>query len=84
MSNLYKSDGFWAEFKECLLEVENFELISAYITEHAVDELLKHLNKQKIRVLCRFKLSDIKSGASSFQAIRLLLEQQIPCFFNES
>ena len=57
-------------------------LISAYVTDPAVNFLLENLQKNQIKksLICRASLQDILKGSTSLKSLRLLLDNHVKVF----
>jgi HKD family nuclease len=71
-------DNWSRTFYELFNNANNVMLISPFISEGNVEKLLEHkTDRQNIQVITRFNLNDFTSGASSFKAIKSLVEAKI-------
>jgi hypothetical protein len=62
--------------KSCLADSTEVLLISAYITDQAIDWLIEHVNKEtKVSIIGRLSPSDIVNGSSTINALRKILDQ---------
>src|ERR1700722_1231568 len=62
-------------FKSTSRPTQHIRLISPFITERLVREIMSDFHGDRIEVITRFNLSDFRSGVSSLQALRYLVER---------